>query len=124
VPASVEKCIFRKSVMNTPTSDERTIAMLSHILAIIPGIGILGPLIIYLVKNQDSAFVAHHAKESLNFQITVILAYIISGVLMLVLIGFFLFWVIGIVNTILVIVATIKTSENQLYTYPFSLRIV
>ncbi|MGB8193904.1 MAG: DUF4870 domain-containing protein, partial [Chitinophagaceae bacterium] len=53
----------------TPTSDERTMALLSHILGLV--IWIIGPLIIYLVKKDESKFVAEHAKEALNFQITV-----------------------------------------------------
>lgn len=108
----------------TPNSDERILAILSHILAIVPGIGILGPLVIYLLKKDDSGFVAANARESLNFQITIILAYIISAILIMVLIGAFLFWILGILNVILVIVATIKASENKIYRYPFNMRLI
>jgi len=107
-----------------PNSDERILAILSHILAIVPGIGILGPLVIYLVKKDESGFVAANAKESLNFQITMILAYIISALLLFVIIGFFLLSVLGIINVILVIVATIKASENRIYRYPFNMRLI
>jgi uncharacterized protein len=108
----------------TPTSDERILAILSHILAIVPGIGILGPLVIYLLKKDESGFVGANAKESLNFQLTVILAYVISFILIVVLIGIIMLWIIGVVNTILVIVATIKASENKIYRYPFNLRLI
>jgi len=108
----------------TPSSDDRLVAILSHILAIVPGIGILGPLVIYLLKKDESAFVAANAKESLNFQMTIILLYLISFILMVILIGFFMFWVIGILNTVLVIVATIKASENRIYRYPFNMRLI
>ena len=107
-----------------PTSDERIMGILSHILAIIPGIGILGPLVIYLVKKGESDFVTDNAKESLNFQLTVIIAYIISGILVVVLIGALLLWLVWIFNTILVIVATIKASENKVYRYPGNLRLI
>lgn len=107
-----------------PTSDERTLAILSHILAIVPGIGILGPLVIYLVKNGESDFVTANAKESLNFQITVMVGYIISFILFIVIIGIFMAWVLGILNTVLVIIATIKSSENKIYRYPFNLRLI
>ena len=110
--------------LSTPTSDEKTIAILCHILTIVPGIGILAPLIIYLVKGGSSEFVNHHSRESLNFQITIFLLYILSIFLVILLIGFLLIWLVGIINTILVIVATIKTSENKLYRYPFSIRLV
>jgi hypothetical protein len=108
----------------TPNSDERILAILSHILAIVPGIGILGPLVIYLVKKDDSGFVAANAKESLNFQLTIIIAYIIGFILLVILIGIFLLWIIGILNTVLVIVATIKASENKIYRYPFNMRLI
>ncbi|MDO6433930.1 DUF4870 domain-containing protein [Flavitalea sp. BT771] len=104
-----------------PDGDERTLAILSHILAIIPGVGFLAPLVIYLLKKNDSAFVAANAKESLNFQLTIILLYII---LFITLIGVLLFWVVGILNTVLVIVATIRAAENRIYRYPISIRLI
>ncbi len=105
----------------TPTSDERTMAILSHILCLV--FWLFPPLIIYLVKKDESQYVAAHAKESLNFQITVMLAVLASVVLMILLIGFLLLWVVGIASMILIIIATIKASENKLYRYPFTLRL-
>jgi len=105
-------------------SDDRILAILSHILAIVPGIGILGPLVIYLVKKDESSFVRDNARESLNFQLTIIILYILSGVLVLIFIGIFLIWIVGILNTILVIVATIRAAEDQVYRYPLSLRLI
>src|SRR6266568_2975770 len=58
-----------------PTSDEKTMAVLSHILTLVAPI--LAPLIIYLVKKNESRFVEWHAKESLNFQITIAIIIII-----------------------------------------------
>ncbi len=105
----------------TPTSDERTMAILSHILCLV--FWLFPPLIIYLVKKDESQYVAAHAKESLNFQITVMLAVLASVVLMILLIGVLLLWVVGIASMILIIIATIKASENKLYRYPFTLRL-
>jgi uncharacterized Tic20 family protein len=99
-----------------PTSDERTIALLSHVLCFV--VGILAPLIIYLVKKDESPYVAAHAKESLNFQITF---WIVFCLVFLTVIGIF---VVGIFATILVIVATIRASEGKLYRYPFTIRFV
>jgi len=110
--------------LTTPTSDERTLGILSHILAIVPGIGIFGPLVIWLVKKDESQFVSENAKESLNFQLTMIIAVIISCILIVVLIGIFLIWILGILNLILVIIATIKASENKIYRYPFNFRLI
>jgi uncharacterized Tic20 family protein len=106
----------------TPTSDEKTMAILAHILTIFAGF--IAPLVVYLVKKDESAYVAAHAKESLNFQLTLLIAYLICIVLMVVLIGILLIWVVMIANLVLVIMATIKASEGKLYKYPFSIKFV
>lgn len=103
----------------SPTSDDKTMALLSHILTIVAGF--LAPLIIYLIKKDQSAFVTHHAKESLNFQITV---FIIAIALIITVIGIFLVWIVAIISFVFVIIATIRASEGKLYKYPFSFRIV
>ena len=107
-----------------PTSEEKSMAILSHILAIVPGIGILAPLVIYLVKRNEGSFVEFHARESLNFQITILLAYIISAILIIVLVGILFLWVLPVVNIVLVIVATLRASEGRWYRYPFCIRLV
>jgi len=101
------------------TSDERTLAMLSHILTIIAPF--LAPLIIYLVKKDESKFVAYHAKESLNFQITLV---IICFILIITVVGILLLWAVGIIGLVLVIVAGIRANDNRLYRYPFSIRLI
>ena len=106
----------------SPSSDEKTMAILSHILAIFTSF--IGPLIIYLIKKDESSYVAEHAKESLNFQITMAISYIVSVILIFVLIGILLIWLLSIANLVLVIIATIKASENKMYRYPFNLRLI
>jgi uncharacterized Tic20 family protein len=104
-----------------PTSDEKTLAILAHALALF---SFLGPLIIYLIKKDQSPYVAEHAKESLNFQITMFILFIISAILIIVLIGFLLIWALSIANLVLIIIASIKASENKLYRYPFNFRLI
>lgn len=103
----------------TPTSDERTLAILVHVLSIF--FWIFPGLIIYLIKKDDSKYVAEHAKEALNFQITMTIGYII---LFITIIGIFLMWILGILSLIFCIIATIRASENKIYKYPLSLRII
>jgi uncharacterized protein len=103
----------------TPTSDEKTLALLSHVLTFIAPL--LAPLIIYLVKKDESPFVAAHAKESLNFQITIIIIFI--GLLVSV-IGILFMWAAALIYAVLVIVATIRASDGKLYKYPFCLRLI
>jgi len=105
-----------------PTSDERTMAILSHVLCIIGSF--IAPLIIYLLKKDESPYIKEHALESLNFQITMIILYIISGILIIILVGVLLIWALSIINLILIIIATIKASEDKLYRYPFNFRLI
>jgi uncharacterized Tic20 family protein len=103
----------------TPTSEERTLAILSHILNLVAPV--IAPLVIYLIKKEESAYVAAHAKESLNFQIT---AFIVSIGLAITIIGLALIWIVWIGVFILVIIASIKASDNKLYRYPLTLRLI
>jgi uncharacterized Tic20 family protein len=102
-----------------PTSDERTMAILSHILAIVSGF--LAPLIIYVVKKDESKYVAEHAKESLNFQLTVL---ILCIVLCISIIGLIIVWLVPIVALIFEIIAAINASDNKIYRYPLSIRLI
>ena len=77
------------------TQGERNIAMLSHVLAFFTSF--IGPLVIFLVKKDESKFISNHAKESLNFQITLlIISYIIGVVLSLILIGIVVLLALGV----------------------------
>jgi len=102
-----------------PTSDEKTLALLSHIVTFVSNF--IAPLIIYIIKKDESPFVAAHAKESLNFQLTILLAII---VLFITIIGIFLLWIVGIYALVLVIIATIRASEGKLYRYPLTIRFI
>ncbi len=107
----------------------RNWGMLCHLIAFIMFLGvplgnILGPLIVWLVKKNDHAFVDYHGKESLNFQISMTIYSVIAALLIIVLIGYLLLGLLLILNVILVIIASIKASEGELYEYPFTLRLV
>jgi uncharacterized Tic20 family protein len=85
---------------------------------------VLGPLIIWQTKGQSMPFVAEQAKESLNFQITVLLLGLLFLLLALVLIGFLFLWILGLVNLVLVIIAAVRVNDGLPYRYPFCLRLV
>lgn len=78
-----------------PTSDEKTMALLSHVLTLVAGF--VAPLIIYLLKKDQSTFIADHARESLNFQITIC---IIIIALFITVIGILLIWLVGIASLV------------------------
>ena len=112
----------------TPSKDERTWAMLSHFSAlcmfIFPFGNILAPLIIWLIKKEEMSFVEDQAKEVLNFQISMTIYLLISGILCFILIG--IPFVIGLVifNVIITIIAGIKANDGKSYQYPINLRLI
>ena len=117
--------------METSTSsrDVKTWNVLCHATALagffVPWAGhILGPLIIWLAKRGDSPEIDEHGKESLNFQISMLIYNVIAGVLCLVLIGFIILAILHILNLVLVIIASIQTSEGKFYRYPMTIRLI
>ena len=113
---------FSALVGRALTSDETTWSMLSHLGGIV--LGFLAPLIVMLTKGNESPYTKYHAVEALNFQITVIIGYVIASVLSVVLIGFFVFPVLIIVNLVFCIMAGIAANKGETYKYPVTLRLV
>ncbi len=105
-----------------PTSEEKTMALLSHVLSLVAGF--LAPLVIYLVKKDESAYVRQHAASSLNFQLTMMIAIFGAIILSFVLIGIPILIALGLANLVLVIIATIKASEAKTFQYPLTIKFV
>jgi uncharacterized protein len=103
----------------TPTQDERTMAILAHVLTIF--FWFVPPLIIWLIKKDESKYVAEQAKESLNFQITLFLIYLILGITI---VGIFFWWIPYILAIVFAIIATINASDNKIYKYPLCIRFI
>ncbi len=94
-------------------------AMLCHLLAIFTGF--IGPLIIWLMKKDQSPFVDYHGKQALNFQFTVLIASIVSGLLIMIFVGCVTTPIIVIGNLILCIMATMKANSGEMYQYPLAI---
>ena len=107
-----------------PSDDQKTLALITHLSGIV--LGFIVPLIIWLINKDktDKGWLIGQAKEALNFQITVALAWIIAIALSVLLIGFLLYPVILIGNIILCIMAGMKANEGVDYRYPFALRLI
>jgi uncharacterized Tic20 family protein len=109
-------------------SDERLWAMFTHLSALIGivvgagFIGWLGPLIIFLVFKDRSAFVAQHSRTTLNFQITMLIANVIGFLLWFVLVGFLITAAIYVVVIVFSIIATVAASRGERYEYPLTIR--
>lgn len=123
-----------------PTESERTWAMFAHLsgpIAALLSLGTLpfvGPLVIWLAKRHESAFVAGQAKEALNFHITVVLtaiAIVVGGVVFGILtLGFGLvpaalaYLALSVIAFVLGIVAGVRVQQGVAYRYPFAIRFV
>ena len=110
-------------------SQVQTWCVLCHASAllgvIIPGVAhIVAPLIVWLVKRNDSPEIDAHGKESLNFQLSMLIWCVISAILVLIAIGIVALIILGILNIVFVIVASIKASEGVLYRYPMTIRFI
>lgn len=90
----------------------------------IPFGNIIAPLIIWLMKKNESSFVDHHGKESLNFQISLLIYIIISVILAFVLIGFVLAIALWIFSLVIVIIAGVKANDGEWYRYPLTIRFI
>ena len=105
-----------------PSQDSRNMAMLCHLLGLLTCF--VGPLILWLIKKDEDEFVNCQGKEALNFQITVLLASIVSGLLTMVCIGFVLAIVVGVADLVFSIMACVKSSKGEDYRYPVALRLI
>lgn len=113
----------------TPPSEVKNWAVFTHLSALsmflgIPAGNIIGPLVIWLIKRDSIPEIDEHGKEALNFQITMLLALIISIPLTFVIIGFFTLIATMIVQLIFTIIAGVKASEGIAYRYPMSIRFI
>jgi len=110
-----------------PTQDEKTMGLLAHIGALaasLVGLGFAVPLVLMLTKGKESAFIRAHSVESLNFQITVMIAMFVSAITICIGIGAILVPVVGVVAIVFCILAGLKANEGQLYRYPVNIRLV
>jgi uncharacterized protein len=103
---------------NTVSENSKLLILFTHIGGIF--LSFLAPLIVMLASEDE--LVKKHSRSALNFQLTIIIGYIISSVLVIVLIGFLGYGVLYVANIVFSIIATVKSSENpnQVYNYPYS----
>lgn len=107
--------------------DARMWGMFCHLssLSTMMGIpGFVGPLIIWLVKKDEMPFVDDQGKESLNFQILLLICYLVSLAFVCLWIGILMLPAVGVFHLVFVIVATMKANEGVYYRYPINLRLI
>lgn len=127
-PTPSQEETTNQSVETGLTQDDKTMGMLCHLAAfaglIIPFGSLIGPLVVWQMKKDQSPYIDYHGKESLNFQITMAIAFFVSFILMFVVIGFFLIVGLAIFELVVIIIASIKANEGVEYQYPVNFRFI
>jgi len=118
------------------TSDERTLGVLAHASGlagfVIPLGSILGPLLVWASKKDESRFVAENGRQALNFQITWTLLVFGLGLLFVflppdpgsALLVYPFLGIVGLAWLVLVILAVVRTSDGEVYEYPLALDVI
>lgn len=105
-------------------SDDRNLAMLTHLSGIL--LGFILPLVFWLMNKDNPAksYLTEESKEALNFQITVLIGYVVCMILTVIIIGAFLLPLVWIFNLVFCIIAALAVNSKGSYRYPIALRLI
>jgi uncharacterized protein len=103
-------------------NDEKLLAAAIYVVSFF--VPVIGPLIIWLLKRNESSLIDYHGKEYFNFLISYTVYSIVSAILTLVLIGFLAVWLLGIYILVFTIVAAIKAYDGREYRIPLVFRLI
>ena len=109
------------------TPDERTWGGAAHWSALVSAfvaLAFLGPLLVMLVKGNESPYIRRQAVEALNFQLSMLIYAAVAFVLLFLLIGFILLPIVGIWWLVFTIIGSVKAANGELYRYPLTIRMV
>ncbi|MCU1543679.1 MAG: uncharacterized protein JWM50_1544 [Microbacteriaceae bacterium] len=113
---------YRSTPQPLSASDERLWSTLIHIGGIF--FGFIPALVGYLVLKDRGPFVRSHTLTALNFQLTMLIAYVVGYVLTFILIGFLVLAAVGIVVLIFSIIAAIAANKGENYKYPLTIEFI
>lgn len=102
-------------------AEDRQWASFAHLGGIL---SFLPSLIIWLVFKDRGAFTNTEAKEALNFQITIAIAYVVGSILSIIIIGGFIVLAAAVVSVIFSILGFLKAKDGIAYRYPFAIRLI
>jgi uncharacterized Tic20 family protein len=94
-----------------------------HVLSLV-GFSLIGPLIVWLVKKDESAFINAQGRELLNFQLSFLIYAIVCIPLCFVLIGIPLLIIVGLASFILTIIGLVKATEGKIYRFPVTIKML
>ncbi|MBK1791992.1 DUF4870 domain-containing protein [Persicirhabdus sediminis] len=105
-----------------PSPQDRQLAMLAHLSGLV--IMFLGPLLIPQLKPDIHPYTNEHCKEALNFQLTILIAFVVSYIGFFFCIGALLLPAVILIDIIFCIIAAMKANEGQMYRYPMTIRFI
>ena len=103
----------------SPSSSDKTAALLTHLGGIF--FGPIPSLIVYFVAGNNP-WLKDQARNALNFQLTILIAWIVVSALHWVL--FFLYFPLELANIILSVIAAIKGNQGEAWRYPAAIELV
>ena len=107
---------------------ERNWAMLCHLSSFagyfFPFGGVIGPLICWLSKKDESEWVNINGRNSLNFHLSMLLYIVLAAPLCLIIIGIPIIFALVTLKLICVIIASVKAAKGELFRYPLSIPFV
>ena len=107
--------------------EERNWAMFCHLgglVNFIPLGNIIAPLVLWSMRKDESELVNREGKKALNFQISFTIYMLIAFILVFVVIGILALVVLGLLNLIFIIIAVVKTLNNEEFEYPMSIKFI
>ena len=108
-------------------AEHKTWAAMTHLSAFVMFLGIpsvIGPVVLWAIKKEDSPYVDFHGKEAVNFNISFLIYAAASAVLILALVGVLLLPAVLVTWFVLTIIATLKASNGEYYRYPLTIRFI
>ena len=117
-----EERVVEEAPAEPTVEGDTTLAALAHVSALFASF--LGPILFLILADDDDELVKQNAKNALNFQIVVFAALVVSALLTFVLIGFLLLPLIGVIDLVLVLIATVRANDGEVYKYPYTPEII
>jgi uncharacterized protein len=119
---------LNKKVMEenkTYTQSERDWAMFCHLSAVagylVPFGGIIGPLIFWTSRRCDSEWINLNGRAAMNFQLSMLLYFVLTIPLCFILIGFPILIFLAIFKLVCIVIASIRASQGEVFKYPLSI---
>jgi len=121
-PAAPPQGKGEPQLVGPESSDAKTMAMLCHLLAIFTGW--IGPLVIWLIKKDESPFINQQGKEALNFELTLMIGVVAGVATICIAVGGIILLAVSVVNIVFGILSTIEVNKGRPYRYPVCIRFI